>query len=294
MLNKRCYITGAEGFIGYKLYQTLIHNGAKVRYCSISKKPLFPNHDKWNITDEYPYKIEDYDFVFHLAALTDLKRCNEDKELAHKINREGTKNVALFAQKANAKLVYISTLGVYGNYQYLPIDENHPANPLEEYTKSKLEGEKVIEYQAGIKDFNYVIARLFSVYGSGENENRIMTKIINQAIAGNEITLYSSPAVTRDYIYIDDIISGIIKIAEYGTSNIYNIGTGQENSLSEIVKLIGKILNKKLIIKVIENKNYQTLDRSCADITKIVNETKWRPKYILENGLNEMIKNLKN
>ena len=291
--NKKILVTGANGFIGSHLTQKLVALGAEVTAMTkggaqslqvVKDKIKIIQHDLNSTHKSADLK---FDAIFHLAALTDLRTCSENPLLAYNTNVLGT--LKLIEQyKSVGTFILISTLGVYGEPLYLPIDENHPALPIEPYAASKAAAESVVIGVCSSRKIRYAIARLFNVYGPGQRDDFVIPRIINQALTTNDVVLKNRKS-TRDFIYIDDVIDALIKIYTTDADGIYNVGSGKETSIGELASIIQKHISKKIDVTFVEEVGSARVQRSLADIKKIKRNVGWNPSTDLSSGITKML-----
>lgn len=193
---KSALVTGSEGFIGKSLIKELRRNNIQmIGLDKVSGKDI----TKWSDIEPLP-KI---DVVFHLAALTFIPFCLRNPREVYEINLLGTLNILEYCRKFNAKLVYASSY-VYGTPEYLPIDEKHPLQAENPYTRSKIIAEKLCKSYHEDYNINIVILRPFNVYGPGQRSDFLIPLIIKQIKGNNKIQL-KDPKPKRDFIYVKDI-----------------------------------------------------------------------------------------
>jgi len=288
--NKEVLVTGAGGFIGSHLTEKLVNLGANVTALTnigeINYNFLNKIHTiQYDIRDKkLRGQIKDYELIFHLAALTNRNEAIKEPEKAFDINTFGTINILEGCKNSKIKgLIYLSTAGVYGIPTYFPINEEHPTTPLDPYSASKLSGENAVLSYSSIYKFPATILRGFNVYGPKQNNDFVIPKIIDHILNKNEVILGNIDS-TRDFIYIDDFVDGIMMAAECGGQKIYNLGSGVEISIKNVAEKVRALACKENIIKT---KDYgkSGILRSVADISKIKKETGWKPKINLEDGL---------
>lgn len=280
-------ITGVNGFIGQHLSQKLLERGHKVSGLKNKEGGVLNK----GIVEK---AIRDVDVVVHLAALTSHEDIVENKFETLETNFLGTKNVlgAFIKSKHAKKFIYASTGKVYGKIVRLPIDEDHPTNPLNIHGKSKFITEKLIDFYTNDQE-EFIILRIFNVYGPGQRENFLMPTILSQINSGKkEITLGDIKS-KRDYIYIDDVVDAFIRVIEGRGSkglSIHNICTGTGVSAKDIVDIIEKIKGEKIKIKV--NKNllrYDEMDEEFGSYKKAKQQLGWEPKISIRNGLRRLL-----
>lgn len=283
-------ITGINGFIGQHLSQKLIKRGHKVSGLE---------NEKGGVLNKKLVEraIHGSEMVVHLAALTSHKDIVENKFETLETNFLGTKNVldAFSKSKKTRKFLFASTGKVYGKIVELPISENHPTNPLNILGKSKLITEKLIDFYASTslsasrKEF--VIFRIFNVYGPGQSDSFLIPTIISQ-LQKKEITL-GDINVKRDYVYIDDVVNAFeLAIENKGRAglSIYNICTGKRSSASKIVKMIRKIKKIKIKVKSDSKKlRHDEMDNEYGSFAKAKKTFGWTPKVTIEQGIKNMI-----
>ena len=292
------FITGASGFIGSHLIEFLLKKNKSIVASYYKSKKSLKNFDmikklEWDITKELS-SIPSCKTWFHLASLTDLKKCNENPELAYKINSYAIKNVVKHAERSFCEtFVFVSTLGVYGEPNYFPVDEKHPTSPIEIYSISKNKGEKELkDINSNIK--KHIVVRLFNTFGPRQNSNMLIPSILNQISKTSNIKINNTDT-TRDFLYVSDIVKGIYFAAKNGKHNeIYNLGSGIETSIEELIDIIRQLTNKnlKIVNKNFKPTNHKIVNRSQANIEKSLIELSWEPSTSLKNGIKLMLDQL--
>ena len=298
LTNKTVLVTGGTGFIGSHLVDALLARGASV-VALTRRRPHADREDgagrlRWIEGDvagpsrgwrptERPVET-----VFHLAALTDLAACRDDRAAAFAVNAEGVRRMVEVARALGARrFVYVSTLGVYGEPRYLPIDEQHPTAPIEAYAQSKLAGE-AMTLAAGGHGIDVVIARSFNAYGPRQQRTMVVPSIVCQLIAGRDIQLENVEA-TRDFVYVEDVVQGLLRVASEGRDGeIYNLGSGAETSIRDVVNEVAAQLGRTMTLTT-RPAAVDRVMRSCADIRKARRELGWAPETSLDRGLKQTV-----
>jgi len=288
--HKKVLITGADGFIGSYLTKALIDKNYSVSVLvkNNNLRRLKFIKDKIEILigdiNDPNLKLDKYDIIYHLAALTDLKKCSENPKLAFNENVLGTINL-LSNINNKSKFILISTLGVYGEPKYFPVNEDHTTYPIEPYAASKLASENFVLGFCKSREINYCIVRLFNVYGPGQRNDFVIPMIINQFLNNKKLQLNNLDS-SRDFIFIDDVINALIKIGESENSEIYNVGTGKETTIKEIIEILKKITQMNIKQEILKKRGLKnTVRRSVADISKIQKEIGWHPSVDINDGL---------
>lgn len=215
-------ITGANGMLGSALCPILIKEGneiyptdinivANMRYLDIRNKGQVKN-----IVNEIKP-----DFLFHLAAETNVDRCELESEHAYRTNVSGTENVALVCKKYRIPMVYISTCGIFDGKKQGPYTEHDKPDPVSVYSKTKLEGEKIV--QNLLKD--YFIFRAGWMMGGSRKDKKFVAKIIELLETKDEISVvndkFGSPTYTVD---ISRAMIEVVKRKRYGLYHMVNKG----------------------------------------------------------------------
>ena len=267
-------VTGGCGFIGSLLVQRLVEKNHDI---VVFDKVKGKQNVKYIIgdirnPDEVEKAIKGCEIVFHLAALTDLRNIEND----YAVNFLGAKNVFDIAKKNNAKIVFASSAAVYGNAK-LPISENSECSPISQYGKSKLKAERLLGE-------NDLMLRFFNVYGP--RGKSVINTFCKKIPKYEEITVYGTGLQTRDYVYVTDVVDALL-LGLGDISGVFNVGTGVETKLLDIIDIIHRLTKAKPFIKF-EMPKENEIKRSVADITKI-KQTGWAPKVSLEGGIRKIL-----
>ena len=271
-------ITGATGFIGKHLakkipnYNIAVDQNGKNIDLRIRKEVL---------------KIKRSDIVIHLAGKIPSEK-NYSKNIFFEHNFLGTLNILEYCIKKKVKKIIFVSSYVYGNPKKNPISEKHQIKPHNTYTKSKVLSEELCKIYAEKYKIEIIILRPFNIFGNLQKDNFFISNIIKSIKNNSHITIINKNN-KRDYLFIDDLIEGIIKLIDYKCKfEIFNIGSGKSYSFENIVQLFEKESKKKIKRKYkISKKN--SIPKIQADISKIKKEIKWSPKYTLVEGIEKII-----
>ena len=269
-------VTGSSGFIGEKVVKKIKKTDL------ISDKKKSKKIDLKNYHDVM--KIKPADIVIHLAGKTQKNLNSKDY---FENNFISTLNILEYCiTKKIKKIIYVSSY-VYGKPKYLPIDENHPVFPHNEYAKSKFLAEELCKYYAQKFGLKVIILRPFNIYGKGLQNNYLIKNIFD-SLKNNKKIIIENKNSKRDFLFIDDFVEIILRIKDYDCNfEIFNVGYGQSVSFTELIKKIEKITSQK--ISFVEKKNNQTYIREITcDITKMKKKLKWNPRIDIEEGLRNM------
>jgi len=285
---KKILITGATGFIGNYLIPELTKNH---KIIGISKKKRKSSKNfissSADITKSNLKVKNQFTDIIHMAAYSDVNYCNLNPIKCYELNVKSTQRMLEIARKKDSKFLFISSSHAYGNLIKQPISENALCNPSTHYASSKRMSEILCETYSKTYGLDIQIARIFSVYGPKSSKSNLIFNIINQMINNSKIIL-GNTSPKRDFIFINDVIAGLIKIINSKKKGfeIYNIGSGKSISIENLVKNCFTVSNKKLkIISSKEKKRKNEIMNIQANISKMKKEFNWETKISLKKGL---------
>ena len=282
MRKESIMVTGAEGFIGTNLVKAIRNTGKDV--IPVDYKLGNDLLDK-RIIDNLPQA----DVVVHLAGKTFVPSAWEDPFSMYDININTTLNMLEYARRRNVKKFIFPSTYVYGEPQYVPVNEKHPLSASNPYTRSKLCCEDLCK--AYCEDFNIptIILRLINVYGRGQAQFFLIPTIISQ-LSTHMIALNDSRP-KRDYVYVSDVIRAFQLAIDFTASGleVFNIGSGISHQVTEVVDMILKISGVESdVFYKNESKDNNIMD-TIVDISKAQKILKWNPRVTFEKGLRDMI-----
>lgn len=302
-------VTGAGGFIGSRLCERLVEEGASVRafvrYTSRAEigllKQLSPgilaNIEiiRGDLRDfsAIEQAAKGVDTIFHLGALISIPYSYLHPVETVQTNVIGTMNVLEACHKTGAKLVHTSTSEVYGTALRVPIDEDHPLQGQSPYSASKIGADKLVESYYRSFDVPAITVRPFNTYGPGQSNRAVIPTIITQALSGDVIRLGNLDAI-RDFTYLDDTVEGFLLAgkAELWNGETYNLGTGEEISIGAIAGLIFGIMGKQPEILV----DAKRLRPEKSEVMLLISDNqkakkafRWQPRVGMEEGLRRTI-----
>ena len=309
---KNVLILGGMGFIGSNLAIRLVEYGAHVTVVD-SMLPQYGGNKanleavdgqiniNWSdIRDQYSlnYLVQDADVIYSVAGQTSHIESMTDPMTDLDINCRSQLAIleACRACNSEAVLVYASTRQLYGRPQYLPVDENHPVNPVDVNGVNKLAAENYYTLYSNVYGMKTVSLRLTNTYGprqhlSGDKQG-FAGIFIRRAISGEPIRIFGTGEQLRDFNYIDDVVDAFLVTtfnkASYG--NVYNLGAKRHYSLLDFVKILHESceFSHELIPFP---KDHEVIDigdyYASFDLFREV--TGWSPEIELQEGLNKTV-----
>lgn len=278
-------ITGGKGFIGSHLAKAL--NEHIVTIFDL------PNSitDFKSIINTVERK---FDVVYHLAGLSGTVNLNPEKSFS--VNVRGTINlleaVRLYSPKT--RVIFSNSRQEYGKPQYLPVDENHPQSPTNHYGVHKLSVTLYAQLYHQLCRLDTVVLRTSNIYGPdahGFRPYNIVNQWLSQAKKGKNIILFGSGQQLRDYLYIDDFITLLIKAGTHprASGHIFNIGYGQGRTLSFVANTIAKKFGVKVITKPWP-KDWESSETGSyvSNIHKAQKLLSWKPTISVNQGIEKV------
>jgi UDP-glucose 4-epimerase len=286
----RILITGGSGFIGSYLIQHLRELGYKTLNIDIAdtERSIDIRHLNQISSVFESFKPE---VVFHLAALASVPLCEDNKFLAFNTNVLGTFNVIKCVLRHKSRLIFTSSAAVYGNPIKLPSSENSCILPINCYGRTKLCGEQIA--QTFLPNTS-TIFRIFNCYGPYFKRSYVVSDVIKKLRSNKKkIKMLGTGDESRDFIYIDDVISAFCLALESKISGVYNLGTGISKKISDVVKIIARVMRKNNVEFVFEGKMRKgDFLSSQADVNKIKNKLSgWEPKISFVKGVEKCLVN---
>jgi UDP-glucose 4-epimerase len=297
-------VTGGLGFIGRHLVQallslgkdvTIVDNGATAPESALPAGATFVHADIRN-AEQVKNALVGADLVFHVAGNSSGTLSVMDPRFDFDTNALGTFNVAQGCVSVGARrLVYVSSASVYGVPQRFPMAEDHRTQPFIPYGASKLAGELASLAMFHAIDLPVVVARPFCVYGPRENAEIALVeaaRYLRWHLNRRPIEVVGDPdRKTRDFVHVSDVVSALVLIADQApVGEVYNVGSGEETSMRELVSTIGAVTGRQASVKELLDVTQDTY-RLVADISKL-RELGFVPRTSLVDGVRALASEL--
>lgn len=310
-MKQRILVTGADGFIGSHLTETLIQQGHSVRaFCH------YNSFNSWGWIDSFTQELKSkldvftgdirdsngvrtamtgVDVVFHLAALIAIPFSYHSPDSYVDTNIKGTLNVLQAAKDLGTKRVLVtSTSEVYGTAQFVPITELHPKQGQSPYSATKIGADHIAE--SFYRSFNLpvTIVRPFNTYGPRQSARAVIPTIVSQLLNGKTEIQLGDTTPTRDLLYVKDTVNGFIAISKCDEliGHEVNIAAQSEISIGNLAKELIRQINPKARIVADESRlrpEKSEVYRLFGSNEKLCQYTDWEPTYTLDYGLKETI-----
>lgn len=298
---KKALITGGAGFIGSHIARRLLELGMEVsiiddlsmgKLMNIPKGAVFYHG---SILDQIALReaFEGVDIVFHNAAKVSIRNSFENVSTDAEVNLFGTIEVLKEAgRKKIKKIIYASSMAVYGNNQELPIKETNAADPSSPYGVSKFAGEKYTRLMADYYGFESVILRYFNTYGPMQTLTPyvgVITIFISNLLNGKPPVIFGSGGQVRDFISVYDITeANMLAMSKSVNGRTFNIGTGIGTSVNAIADILIKKIDPKVKPLYVSAPIGEPMD-SVADITEAKSALGFEPKRKLSESIDAVV-----
>jgi NAD dependent epimerase/dehydratase len=294
-------ITGADGFIGSHLTETLVREGYDVRAfvfynsfnswgwldkCGDDVKGKFEVF-MGDIRDSYGVleAMKGCDVVLHLAALIAIPYSYHSPDTYIDTNIKGTLNVVQAARLLGVrKIVHTSTSEVYGTAKFVPITENHPLQGQSPYSASKIGADQIALSFALSFETPIAVLRPFNTYGPRQSARAVIPTIISQIASGKTEIKLGALNPTRDFTFVEDTVRGFIKAIDCDSmiGTVTNLGSGFEISIGDMAKIIARLMGNDINFIIDNNRlrpEKSEVERLFASYSKAEELMGWKPQF---------------
>ena len=301
-MSKKIFLTGAEGFIGSHMLETLVKKNFDVKalvlynsfrdigWLSTIDKKILKNVEivHGDLRDKGSYKkiVEKVDYIINLAALIGIPYSYVASKNYIDVNISGVHNLLELAKNSNIKrFIQTSTSEVYGSAQFIPMSERHPINPQSPYAATKASADHICMSYYYSFNLPITILRPFNTYGPRQSTRAVIPTIINQISKKVSRVKLGSINTTRDFNYVEDTVNAYIKTLRKDKKldgEIINVGSNFEVSIKDIYKIVCKFYSRNPKIEI-DKKRFRPIKSevkrlySCNKKAKKL--LKWKPMF---------------
>ncbi|WP_266082167.1 NAD-dependent epimerase/dehydratase family protein [Haladaptatus caseinilyticus] len=292
---KTVAVTGGAGFLGSHLCEALIERGANVLVFDNSTTGMFDNldlirrdieivdcdvRDRESIAD-----LGNADIVFHLAAVANPRTCKDNFDLAFDVNVTGTKNILETCRRNGCdRIVFTSTASVYGDPEYVPINESHPRHGYDPYAVTKKIGEDLCRNYYENYRLPVTIVRNFNLFGPKQERGYLIPTLIAQALDEGKIEIWNGKS-SRDFMYVTNGVAALLEASTCDglLGDVVNVGSGDEVSAGTLANQISQRFGNVPVEDL--RKDTVGSRRLICDNQKLQKETGWKVEVPFEHGL---------
>ena len=321
MAEAKALVTGGAGFIGSHLAEALLARGYKVHVIDDLSTGSFDNIAHLEKDDSFDYTIDtvldaqvvrdlvkDCDIVFHLAAAVGVSYVMENQLRTIQVNIKGTETVLEAANRWKRKVILFSTSEIYGKSSAAPFKEDDDSilGPTTltrwSYAVTKAIDEIMALAYWREKKLPIVILRCFNTCGPRQTGQygMVLPRFVKQALLGNPITVYGDGTQTRCFASVQDVVDGVIRIAECerAVGEIFNIGSDMEVTIRELAEKVRELTGSSSEIEFIPyekayGKGFEDMMRRVPDLSKIHSFIGYEPKATLDEIVMSVIQYMK-
>jgi CDP-glucose 4,6-dehydratase len=302
-------VTGGTGFLGSYLVKNLVDKKHDVTIVSTSirdktsLKTLKVNLDRVNLVKgdvrdfDFLRKLfneYEFDYVYHLGAISEVRKCQSDAKLAYDVNVGGTINILeCIRLYGNVKGVAVSSSDKAYGAGDVPYVEDQALNGRAVYEASKSCADIIARSYYSNFNIPVVVTRCSNLYGGGDaNFSRLIPNTIKRLINGQSPIIWRGVKdSTREFIYVEDAVDAYISLMDNideTKGQAYNIGGNVIKSIEEVVLMLIEKINSNIKVEYLE-KDFPEITHQYLDSTKITNVTNWQPKIDFDTGINSTI-----
>ena len=292
-------ITGAAGFLGSALANHLAREGHQVRalddLSTGDPQALAPDvhFTRGDVSDRPKLwtLLQEVDVVYHLAARVSVPESILYPRDYNAVNVGGTVALMEAMRDVGVRRVVLASSGaVYGDLGEQPLAETATPNPRSPYAVSKLAAEYYVRTIGGLWSIETVGLRIFNAYGPGQHlpasHPPVVPYFLRQALRGGTLVVHGDGRQTRDYIYVDDVVSAMVAASTAPNINglVINVGSGVETSVGDLVRQVLDVTGGNPEV-VYNSKTSGGVSRMAADLTQAREKLNFRPSIKLSDGL---------
>jgi dTDP-glucose 4,6-dehydratase len=294
-------ITGVAGFIGSNLARTHLSQGDAVYGVdnfSTGQPRNIENLEglefiEGGVSESIGLLPKKVDVIYHFASPASPEKYMAQALNTMEVNTTGTLKLLEYASSNDARLIFASTSEIYGDPLVSPQQEIYwgnvnPIGPRSVYDEAKRFGETLVAHFQREKLANAGIVRIFNTYGPNMDpyDGRVVSNFIRQALQSKPLTIYGSGEQTRSFCYIDDLVGGIIAMAQTTQPGPINLGNPEERTLLNLAELVLEITNSSSELEFQELPEDDPKQR-CPDISKAKTLLGWEPVVDISTGIQQ-------
>ena len=293
----RYVVTGAAGFVGSQLAETLVADGHDVVGVDCFTDYYDPAEKEANAAGldvrrldlaEDALDLDGVDGVFHLAAQAGVRSFGDVFPLYLRRNVLATQRVLEAAAAARTRVVIASSSSVYGEAEAYPTPEDAEPRPISPYGITKLACEHLARAYAAGFGADAVVLRYFTVYGPRQRPDMFFRRVCDALLDGTTFEIYGSGEQSRSFTYVGDATAATIAAMERAPAGaVYNVGGGDEASMLEAIALLEELSGRTLDVRHVDRAKGDVA-RTKADVSRIGDALGWRPETPLRDGLTAM------
>jgi UDP-glucuronate 4-epimerase len=293
----RYVVTGAAGFIGSHLAESLLADGHDVYAVDCFTDYYDPAEKEANaralgvnrldLADE-PLELNGIDGVFHLAGQPGVRSFGEAFPLYVRRNVLATQKVFEACAEAGVRVAFASSSSVYGEAESYPTREEAQPRPLNPYGMTKLACEQLAYAYGRSFGLDAITLRYFTVYGPRQRPDMFFRRVCERLLDGRPFEIYGTGEQSRSFTYVGDVVEATRAALERGERGAtYNVGGGDEASMREAIALLEEVSGRELDVRYVDAVRGD-MARTNADISRIRAATGWEPRTSLRDGLQAM------
>jgi nucleoside-diphosphate-sugar epimerase len=292
----RYVVTGAAGFIGSHLAETLCARGDDVVSVDCFTDYYDPAEKEENARGldvlridlaEESLDLVGVDGVFHLAGQPGVRSFGEAFPLYLRRNVLATQRVFQSAADAGVRVVFASSSSIYGEAERYPTPEDTVPRPISPYGITKLACEQLSHAYATGFGLDSVALRYFTVYGPRQRPDMFFRRVCDLLLEGGTFEIFGTGEQSRSFTEVGDAIRATIAAMAAPAGTTYNVGGGQEASMLDAIALLERISGRTLDVRHVDRVRGDVA-RTRADVSRIADDLGWEPRVPLEEGLERM------
>ena len=299
----RTLITGGAGFLGAALANRLVEEAHTVLVLDdltagdprrLTPEVLLTRGDVRDVPKLWTL-LQGVDCVYHLAARVAVPESILYPREYNATNVGGTVSLMEAMRDVGVRrVVFISSGAVYGDQEQMPLIEDVAPKPDSPYAVSKLAAEYYVRTIGDLWEIETASLRVFNAYGPGQHlppsHPPVIPNFLRQAIRGGTLVMHGDGTQTRDYVFVDDVVSAMIAAATAPTIDnlVINIGSGVETSLQKLVQQVMEVTNTKVEV-IVNPHNDPGVSRMCADLSLARRKLGYQPHFTLNEGLRQTL-----